>query len=111
MNGTPSGVYAYAFQQLNNDAVITALWTHNNSVWSASSGYSSTYSVGYSLAVDAPGTSGTVTVLDEMGNPATMSYSNGQLSLSLTESPVYVISKNASVASANSTLPTGYVAN
>ena len=111
VNGTPSGVYAYAFQQLNNDAVITALWTHNNSVWSASSGYSSTYSVGYSLAVDAPGTSGTVTVLDEMGNPATMSYSNGQLSLSLTESPVYVISKNASVASANSTLPTGYVAN
>ncbi|WP_321907957.1 MULTISPECIES: hypothetical protein [unclassified Paraburkholderia] len=111
VNGTPSGVYAYAFQQLNNGAVITALWTHNNSVWSASSGYSSTYSVAYSLAVDAPGTSGTVTVLDEMGNPTTMSYTNGQLSLNLTESPVYVVSQNASVASANATLPTGYVAN
>ncbi|CAD6519336.1 hypothetical protein LMG27952_01131 [Paraburkholderia hiiakae] len=111
VNGTPSGVYAYAFRQLNNGAVITALWTHNNSVWSASSGYSSTYSVAYSLAVDAPGTSGTVTVLDEMGNPTTKSYTNGQLSLSLTESPVYVISQNATVASANSTLPTGYVPN
>ncbi|WP_321945567.1 hypothetical protein [Paraburkholderia sp. J10-1] len=111
VNGTPSGVYAYAFQQLNNGAVITALWTHNNSVWSASSGYSSTYSVAYSLAVDAPGTSGTVTVLDEMGNPTTMSYTNGQLALNLTESPVYVVSQNASVASANATLPTGYMAN
>ena len=109
VNGTPSGVYAYAFQQLNKGAVITALWTHNNNVWSASSGYSSTYSVGYSLAVDAPGTSGTVTVLDEMGNPTTMSYSNGRVSLSLTESPIYVVSKNASVASSNSTLPKGYV--
>ncbi|MCP3720868.1 hypothetical protein [Paraburkholderia sp. CNPSo 3281] len=108
---TPSGVYAYAFQQLSNGAVITALWTHNNSVWSASAGYSSTYSVGYSLAVDAPGTSGTVTVLDEMGNPTTKSYSNGKVALSLTESPVYVISQNASVASANATLPTGYVPN
>lgn len=111
VNGTPSGVYAYAFQQLNNGAVITALWTHNNAVWSASTGYSSTYSVPYSLAVDAPGTSGTVTVLDEMGNPSTMNYANGTLSLSLTESPVYVISTNASVASANSTLPAGYVPN
>ncbi|MEX3980095.1 hypothetical protein AB4Y45_14085 [Paraburkholderia sp. EG287A] len=108
---TPSGVYAYAFQQLNNGAVITALWTHNNSVWSASAGYSSTYSVGYSLAVDAPGTSGTVTVLDEMGNPTTKNYTNGKVALSLTESPVYVISQNASVASANATLPTGYVPN
>lgn len=111
VNGAPSGVYAYAFQQLNNGAVITALWTHNNSVWSASSGFSSTYSVPYSLAVDAPGTNGTVTVLDVMGNPSTMNYTNGTLSLNLTESPVYVVSNNASVASANSTLPAGYVPN
>ncbi|MBB2927510.1 hypothetical protein [Paraburkholderia silvatlantica] len=111
VKSTPSGVYGYAFRQLSNGAVITALWTHNNNVWSASAGYSSTYSVGYSLAVDAPGTSGTVTVLDEMGNPTTKSYSNGKVALSLTESPVYVISQNATVASANATLPAGYVAN
>ncbi|SIO64171.1 hypothetical protein [Paraburkholderia phenazinium] len=111
MNGTPSGVYAYAFQQLGNGAVITALWTHNNNVWSASTGFSSTYSVPYNLAVDAPGTSGTVKVIDMMGNPLTMNYTNGTLTLNLTEAPVYVVSNNATVAKANVTTPTGYVAN
>ncbi|WP_144157887.1 hypothetical protein [Paraburkholderia sp. BCC1885] len=111
VNGTPSGVYAYSFQQLGNGAVITALWTHNNSVWSASTGFSSSYSVPYNLTVDAPGTSGTVKVVDMMGNPLTMSYTNGTLSLNLTEAPVYVVSNNATVAKANVTTPTGYVAN
>ncbi|MGF6644319.1 hypothetical protein P3T17_002457 [Paraburkholderia sp. GAS82] len=111
VNGTPSGVYAYSFQQLGNGAVITALWTHNNNVWSASSGFSSTYSVPYSLTVDAPGTSGNVKVIDMMGNPLTMSYTNGTLTLNLTEAPVYVVSNNATVAKANVTTPTGYVAN
>ena len=111
VNGTPSGVYVYAFQQLGNGAVITALWTHNNNVWSASTGFSSTYSVPYSLAVDAPGTSGTVKVIDMMGNPLPMNYTNGTLTLNLTEAPVYVVSNNATVAKANVTTPTGYVAN
>ncbi|MEW6343190.1 MAG: hypothetical protein RXR20_20490 [Paraburkholderia sp.] len=111
VNGTPSGVYAYSFQQLGNGSVITALWTHNNNVWSASTGFSSTYSVPYSLAVDAPGTSGTVKVIDMMGNPLPMSYTNGTLTLNLTEAPVYVVSNNATVAKANVTTPTGYVAN
>ncbi|SMG44219.1 hypothetical protein [Paraburkholderia susongensis] len=109
VNGTPTGVYAYAFQQVGNGAVITALWTHNNNVWSASSGFSATYSVPYSLAVDEPGTSGTVKVIDMMGNAVSTNYSNGTLTLNLTESPVYVVSNNASVAKANSTVPVGYV--
>jgi hypothetical protein len=108
VNGTPTGVYAYAFQQVGNGAVITALWTHNNSVWDASVGFSSTYSVPYTLTVDAPGTSGTVKVIDMMGNASSVSYSNGTLTLNLTESPVYVVSNNASVAQANSTVPVGY---
>ena len=111
VNGTPSGVYAYSFQQLGNGAVITALWTHNNNVWSASTGFSPTYSVPYSLAVDAPGTSGNVKVIDMMGNPLTKSYTNGTLTLNLTEAPVYVVSNNATLAKANVTTPTGYVAN
>ncbi|BEU21395.1 hypothetical protein [Paraburkholderia sp. 22B1P] len=106
---TPSGVYAYSFQQVNNGSVITALWTHNNDAWSASTGFSSTYSAAYSLAVDAPGTSGTVTVLDMMGNPMTLNYTNGTLKLNLTEAPVYVVSKNASVAKSNVNPPPGYV--
>jgi hypothetical protein len=110
VNGVPAGVYAYAFQQLNGGAVITALWTHNNAVWNASKGFSSTYQMPYSLQVDAPGTSGQVSVLDMMGNPSSLSYSNGIAALTLTEAPIYVISANASVAKANVTVPTGYVA-
>ncbi|MFM0737821.1 hypothetical protein PQQ51_11315 [Paraburkholderia xenovorans] len=109
VNGTPNGVYAYAFQQVGNGAVITALWAHNNNVWSASAGFSPTYSVPYSLSVDAPGTSGTVKVIDMMGNASTINYSNGTLALNLTESPVYVVSNNASLAKGNATTPVGYV--
>jgi hypothetical protein len=109
VNGTPSGVYAYAFQRRGTGNPVTALWTHNNAVWSASTGFSQTYSVNYNLTVDGPGTSGTVQVLDWMGNASTVAYSNGVVALNLTEAPIYVVSKNADVAKANSTLPLGYV--
>jgi hypothetical protein len=39
---------------------VTALWTHNNAVWSASAGFSQTYSVSYNQSTDAAGTNGTV---------------------------------------------------
>jgi hypothetical protein len=109
VKNTPSGVYAYSFQQINNGSVITALWTHNNDAWSASSGFSSTYSVAYNLIVDAPGTSGTVKVLDMMGNSTTLNYTNGTLKLNLTEAPVYVVSKNATAVKSNVNPPPGYV--
>jgi hypothetical protein len=108
VNGTPSGVYAYGFQQRGTGIPITALWTHNNAVWSTSTGFSQTYSVSYNLSVDAAGTSGTVQVLDWMGNASTVAYSNGVVTLNLTEMPMYVVSKNASVAQSNSTVPLGY---
>jgi hypothetical protein len=108
VKGTPAGVYAYAFQRLGNGPVVTAVWTHNNNVWNASVGFSSTYNAPYTLAVDGAGTSGSVTVLDEMGNASTKTYTNGVLTLSATESPVYVVSHNASVAKANATTPAGY---
>jgi hypothetical protein len=110
VNGVPRGVYAYAFQQLNGGPVITALWTHNNAVWDAGKGFSMTYQVPYNLHVDAPGTSGQVTVFDMMGNPTTLAYSNGIAALTLTEAPIYVISANVAVAKANVTTPAGYVA-
>lgn len=109
VNGTPSGVYAYGFQQRGTGIPITALWTHNNAVWSASTGFSQTYSVSYNLTVDAAGTSGTVQVLDWMGNASTVAYNNGVVALNLTEMPMYVVSKNASVAQSNSTVPLGYL--
>jgi hypothetical protein len=105
----PSGVYAYSFQQLNNGKVITALWTHSNSVWPASNGnFSTTYSADYALNVDAPGTSGTVQLIDAMGNISNVPYSNGAITLKLTESPQYVVSTNADVAKSNATTPQGY---
>ena len=109
VNGTPSGVYAYGFQQRGTGIPITALWTHNNAVWSTSTGFSQTYSVSYNLTVDAAGSSGTVQVLDWMGNASTVAYSNGVVTLNLTEMPMYVVSKNASVAQSNSTVPLGYL--
>ncbi|MFB9125984.1 hypothetical protein ACFFYR_23575 [Paraburkholderia dipogonis] len=48
-------------------------------------------------------------VVDMMGNATNAKYSNGVLTLNLTESPVYVVSNNASVAKANATTPVGYV--
>ena len=109
VNGTPSGVYAYGFQQRGTGIPITALWTHSNAVWSVNTGFSQTYSVSYNLSVDAAGTSGTVQVLDWMGNASTVAYNNGVVTLNLTEMPMYVISKNASVAQSNSTVPLGYL--
>jgi hypothetical protein len=109
LNGLPSMVYGYAFQQLNSGPVITALWTHNNAYWPTAAGtYSSTYSTSYALTVDAPGTSGHVTVIDMMGNPSSVSYTNGVVNLTLTESPIYVVSTNASAFAGKYTAPVGY---
>ena len=109
LNGLPKQVYGYAFQQLGGGAVITALWTHDNANWPTSAGtYSPTAGVNYSLKVDSAGTKGTVTVLDMMGNPSTVRYADGIVDLALTESPIYVVSKNASVMTAQVTAPIGY---
>ncbi|KDR34368.1 hypothetical protein [Caballeronia grimmiae] len=109
VNNLPSGVYAYAFQQRGNGKIITALWTHNNAVWPASNGtFSATYSAAYKLNVDAAGTSGTVQLIDAMGNVSSAPYTNGVVTLTLTESPQYVVSVNADIAKRNSTKPQGY---
>jgi hypothetical protein len=109
LNDVPTGVYGYAFQRLNGGKIVTALWTHNNAAWNTSSGFSETYSVPYSLKVDDDGTSGNVTVLDAMGNAATMPYTNGHIALTLSESPIYVVSTNASAMKSHVTAPAGYV--
>jgi hypothetical protein len=110
LNDAPAGVYGYAFQRQNGGKIVTAIWTHNNAVWNASSGFSETYVVPYSLQVDGNGTSGKVTVLDAMGNAATLPYSNGRIALTLSESPIYVVSTNASAIKSHVTTPAGYVA-
>ena len=109
VTGTPAGTFAYAFQQLGNGKVVTALWAHSNAQWPASGGlYSQTYSTTYSLQVDAAGASGNVTEIDGYGNISTLPYTNGHVTLTLTEVPQYIVSSNATVAKANSTVPVGY---
>jgi hypothetical protein len=49
-------------------------------------------------------------VFDLMGNPSTLPYANGRVSLTLTEAPIYVVSTNAAVMKASVTAPEGYVA-
>ncbi|PPK45413.1 hypothetical protein B0G57_105119 [Trinickia symbiotica] len=109
LDDVPTGVYGYAFQRLNGGKVVTALWTHNNADWNTSSGFSETYSVPYSLKVDDDGASGNVTVLDTMGNAATMPYHDGRVALRLSESPIYVVSTNASAMKSHVTAPAGYL--
>ncbi|MGN6808424.1 MAG: hypothetical protein ACTHJZ_21130 [Trinickia sp.] len=110
LNDAPTGVYGYAFQRLNGGKIVTALWTHNNDVWSATAGFSATYTVPFSLKVDDDGTSGNVTVLDVMGNATSMAYSNGRITLPLGESPIYVVSSNRNAMMSHVTVPAGYVA-
>ena len=106
---TPTGTFAYAFQQLGDGKVVTAAWAHSNAQWPASNGlYSQSYSTSYSLQVDNPGTSGNVTKIDGYGNTSTLAYTNGQVTLTLTEVPQYIVSSNAAIARANSTVPLGY---
>jgi hypothetical protein len=109
VTGAPAGDYVYAFQQLGNGKVVTAAWAHSNAQWPAGSGlYSQTYSTSYTLQVDSAGTSGNVTKIDGYGNTSTLAYTNGQLTLTLTEVPQYIVSNNATVAQANATVPLGY---
>ena len=108
VNGLPSGVFAYGFQQLGNGKVVTAAWTHSNAQWPAGGVYSQTYSTAYSLQVDNAGTSGNVTKIDGYGNTSTVPYTNGHVTLTLTEVPQYSVSNNATVAKTNTPVPVGY---
>lgn len=102
-------VHAYAFQQLGNGAVISALWFHKNSSWNGPSSFSQTVSTTYNLQVDAAGASGTVKVIDAYGNATQKPYTNGAISLTLTELPIYVVSSNATLTKTLVTAPVGYL--
>ncbi len=76
VKNTPTGVYAYSFQQIGNGKVITALWTHDNSWWLEVNGsFATDLTTNYTLQVNAAGTSGTIQVVDAMGNVSNIPYS------------------------------------
>lgn len=76
---------------------------------SASFGFGLTYSVSFSLNVDAPAATGVATVIGTMVNASTVIGNNGVLTLNPTEFPMYALSNNALVPKANLTMQTEYV--
>lgn len=109
LNNLPAMVHGYSFERMGTGQVVTALWTHNNAQWPTTDGiYSPTYSAIYALTVDSAEKSGELTVLDMMGNPTVVPYSNGVVVLKLTESPIYVISSNVDTMKIHVTVPVGY---
>ncbi|WP_082201631.1 hypothetical protein [Paraburkholderia phenoliruptrix] len=110
LKGLPKGVYGYAFQRLGGGKIVTALWSHDNEKWSAKTGFNAGQSTEYRLRVDAPGTSGTVTALDMMGNATPVPYRDGLASVKLSPTPLYVVSNNADVFKDAVTTPEGYIA-
>ena len=110
LKGLPKGVYGYVFQRLGGGKIVTALWIHDNDKWSAKTGFNAGQSAEYRLRVDAPGTSGTVTALDMMGNATPVPYRDGLASVKLSPTPLYVVSNNTEVFKDAVTTPEGYVA-
>jgi len=100
LTNMPSGGYGYSFVLSDKAHAVTALWAHSASF---------NASLSYQLAVDAPGTSGTVTMLDAMGNASNVAYTNGLATITLGEMPVYVISANIAVLKPQLRAPVGYV--
>lgn len=94
-----SGQYGYSYLLADSAHVMTALWAHN-STFNASETYQ--------LQVGTTGTSGTVLLFDTMGNPKSVSYSNGLLTVNVSEMPVYVLSSNVTVAKSHVRAPLGY---
>ena len=78
---------------------MTALW-----------GYAAAYgaAIPCQFSVAAPGTSGSVVVIDGMGNAATVPYTNGQVALTLGDLPQYVVSTDLAVITPQVTTPEGY---
>ncbi len=99
LSNLPTGGYGYSFLLSDGAHAVTALWAHNGSFDA---------SLPYQFQLDASGTSGTVTVVDSMGNPSTVQYQNGMLQVTLSEMPIYVISANVSALQAQLRAPEGY---
>jgi hypothetical protein len=99
LDNMPAGGYGYSFVLSDKAHAVTALWAHSGSF---------NASMPYQLQVDAAGTSGTVTVLDAMGNPSSVPYSNGLVQVTLGEMPAYVISANIPALRPKLRAPVGY---
>jgi hypothetical protein len=95
LNGLPTGVYGYSF--LRDGKVITAMWASNITFTGAA-----TYALDVGIGI------GTVSIVDLMGNQNQRPFTNGKISLTLSEFPSFVVSTDVAVARSHVTLPLGY---
>lgn len=106
---TDAGIHAYWHQRIGGGKCILEAHTFSDSKWQLGT-FNNTYTRVATFNVDSAGTSGTVPVIDWMGNVTLMAYTNGQLSLPLKQHPQYVVVSNITVAKAQATAPVGYTA-
>jgi hypothetical protein len=99
MEQMPTGAYGYSFMLTDNSHAVTALWAHSGSF---------NANVPFQFQLDNPGSTGTAVVIDAMGNPTNVQYSNGELQLTLSEMPTYVLSSNISALQTQLRPPEGY---
>jgi hypothetical protein len=95
----PGGAYGYSYELPDHSHAVTALWAHDGSFDA---------SVPFSFQVDMPGSSGTVVVVDAMGNPRATQYGDGKIQTTLSEMPIYVLSGNIRALEPQLRRPEGY---
>ena len=101
MTNMPTGAYGYSFMLSDKTHAITPLWAHNESFDA---------NVPFQFQLDAPSSTGTAVVLDAMGNPTNVQYTDGKLQLTLSEMPIYVLSSNISALQPQLRAAEGYIA-
>jgi hypothetical protein len=95
----PPSSYGYSFVFADDTHAITALWAHDGTFDA---------NVPFKFAVDIPGSSGSVTIIDGMGNASSKQYLDGKLQITLTEMPTYVFSSNVAALKLQIRSPEGY---
>jgi hypothetical protein len=95
----PLGAYGYSLEYADDTHAITALWAHDETFDA---------NIPFKFAVDIPGSSGSVTIIDGMGNASSKQYLDGKLQITLTEMPTYVIPPNIAVLKLLVRSPEGY---
>jgi hypothetical protein len=99
LKSMPDSSFGYSFALPDGSHAITSLWVHNSSFAARQA---------FQLRVDLPGSSGTVVVLDPMGNPRTQRYADGKIQVTLSEMPIYILSDDIGALTPQLRAPEGY---
>ncbi len=99
VKGMPGGAYGYSFALPDGSHAVTALWAHDANFDARAA---------FKFQVDRPGSSGSVVVIDAMGNSRRQRYADGKIETVLGEMPLYVLSGNIAVLTPQLRIPEGY---